>query len=279
MIRKHKKGKDSKFALAVHAAVRHGTLKAVDTAKLLKLHKKQDKFALNYLKKYTTKLTYLKIWGKIKQGKARVKIRRKGYSFLISGRDLLPVLISKDLPSNKLNKEIEKRFFEEKYNNFSNRAWKVIPEYIGPHIAADRRIKSLLTLALFSDVKINIIDKSRLSKKLVSHAKTLGSLNVRSLNRKVKSYELNIKIKTPKLGKFKNIAESASKVVHLREGDISFIKKYIKEARKKKVKIPNKLEKKFRKDSLIELSKASARMELRSEVINKDVERIKQLSL
>jgi len=280
MAKRRKRGKDSKFALAVHKAVQNSTLKTIDVLKIFKLHKKQDKFALNYLKNYVPKRTHLRVSMKVKQGKASVKIERKGYSFLISGRDLLPEVCSEYISVEEINKNIIREFFREKYKDFSERVWDVFPEYIGPNIAVDKRIKSLLALSLFSPgTKINFIDNSNTSKRLVNHAKIISETNSVTSKKRMKSADLNVKVKSARLGKFKAVADFASKVVHLREGDIGFLEGYVKEAKYIEVSIPDKLSKKFRKKVFFELAKASARMELRNKILNEDIERVKQLSL
>ena len=88
----------------VRKAVKIGSEKTVDALKLLKPHAKKDKFALNYLRNYMTRKEYMRVWARVKQDKAGVKIKRMGYSFLISGRDLLPRVYS----GKKLDKDTNK---------------------------------------------------------------------------------------------------------------------------------------------------------------------------
>lgn len=274
-----KKSGYDKFAEDLQKALKQSKEKTVDALKLLKFHKKRDKFSLTYLKNYMSKKDYRDISAKIKQGKAKVKIERKGYSFLISGRDLLPVVKSKHLPTEEVNKLIEHRFFAEKYADFSQRAWKVLPEYIGSRIPANKDVKTVLALGLFSDVKMNIRDESNVSKRLVAHAKLIGKIKAKASKKDDESYEVNFLAKPAKLGKFEAITNRASKVAHLRRGDIDFIKKYVEEGKKIEITISRNFRKKFRRETLRELAKASARIELRKEVAKKDIERIKALGL
>ena len=275
-----KRGKDSKVALAIHGMVHRGALKAIDAAKLFKLHKKQDKFALNYLRRYVSRRTHLKVSGKVKQGKAKVKIKRMGYSFLISGRDLLPVVSSDTLNIRWINQIARERFFREKYLDFSSRSWDVIPEYIGPRIIADKRIKRLLALSLFApELKINIIDESDTSKRLISYADMISDNKARTAKKSLKSYDLNVKVGGAKLGKFKGVTETSVKAVHIREGDMDFIERYIGDATGFEVQVPDDLTESLHRPELLALAKASARMEMRTSLNEGDIERIKQLNL
>jgi DNA replicative helicase MCM subunit Mcm2 (Cdc46/Mcm family) len=89
---------------------------------------------------------------------------------------------------------------------------------------------------------------------------------------------LNVVEKNVRLGKFRAIANSAGKEVKIGEGDKLFLKRYVRDARKIKVKISDKLLGKLSPD-LIPLVKASAQMELRRKVSSIDVERILSLKL
>ena len=122
--------------------------KFLDVVKLLKFHKKRDKFSLNFLKNYLSADDYHKVSRRIKQGKSSVEIKRMGYSFLISGRDLLPRVYSSGKLDKKFNKLVEKKFYAEKYEQFSSSAWLVLPEFIGPSVLVEKRIKSLLALVI-----------------------------------------------------------------------------------------------------------------------------------
>lgn len=253
--------------------------KAIGTFKLLRRHKKHDKFALNYLRNYIESETYREVSKKVKQGKAKVSIERRGYSFLISGRDLLPVVKSKYLPQETLNRFIERRFLEEKNKDFSRRAWTFIPEFIGPMLSADKRAKLLLALSLFAPkVRINFVDYSDTSKRLINHASLIGKTHAKASKKPDKKYDINLFVNPPKLGDFLEMTELDTKIVHLKRGDMEFIKQYIAAAAENDVEFPSKL-KKGLKEEFLPLAEASAKMELRSTVTQKDVDRIKRLNL
>ena len=253
--------------------------KFLDVVRLMKFHKKRDKFSLNFLKNYLSVEYYRKVSRRVKQGKSSVEIKRMGYSFLISGRDLLPRIYSSGKLDKKFNKLVEKEFYAEKYKQFSGNSWLVLPEFIGPNVLVEKRIKSLLALVLFApDFKLNIIDDSGDVKPLVNFVKSLGSVRAKTSKKTIKRSDLNIIEKNVRLGKFRDIANRAGKKVRIGEGDKLFLKRYIRDARKIKVEISDKLLKEVSSD-LIPLVKASAQMELRKEVSLVDVERIRELKL
>lgn len=253
--------------------------KFLDVVRLLKFHKKRDKFSLNFLKNYLSAEDYRKVSRRVKQGKSSVEIKRMGYSFLISGRDLLPRVYSSGKLDKKFNKLVEKKFYSEKYDQFSGNAWLVLPEFIGPNVLVEKRIKSLLALSLFApDFKLNIVDDSGEVKPLVNFVNELGSVKAKTSKKTIKSSDLNIIEKNVRLGKFRDIANRAGKKVKIGEGDKLFLKRYIRDARKIKVKISDKLLDEISSD-LIPLVKASAQMELRKKVCVVDIERISGLKL
>lgn len=253
--------------------------KFLDVVRLLKFHKKRDKFSLNFLKNYLSAEDYRKVSRRVKQGKSSVEIKRMGYSFLISGRDLLPRVYSSGKLDKKFNKLVEKKFYSEKYDQFSGNAWLVLPEFIGPNVLVEKRIKSLLALSLFApDFKLNIVDDSGEVKPLVNFVNELGSVKAKTSKKTIKSSDLNIIEKNVRLGKFRDIANRAGKKVKIGEGDKLFLKRYIRDARKIKVGISDELLKGVSSD-LIPLVKASAQMELRKKVCVVDIERISGLKL
>ena len=253
--------------------------KFLHAVRLMKFHKKRDKFALNFLKNYLSVEDYRKVSRRIKQGKSSVEIKRMGYSFLISGRDLLPRVYSFGKLDKKFNKLVEKSFYSEKYEQFSSNAWLVLPEFIGPNVLVEKRIKLLLALSLFApEFKLNIVDDSGYVKPLVNFVKELGSIKSKTSKRTIKSCDLNVVEKNIRLGKFREIANRTGKEVKIGEGDKLFLKKYIHDSRKIKVKISDELLERLSSD-LIPLIKASARMELRNKVSSVDFERIAGLKL
>ena len=162
--------------------------KFLDVVRLMKFHKKHDKFSLNFLKNYLSVEYYRNVSWRVKQGKSSVEIKRMGYSFLISGRDLLPRVYSSGKLDKKFNKLVEKSFYSEKYDQFSKNSWLVLPEFIGPNVLVEKRIKSLLALSLFaSDFKLNIVDDSGEVKPLVNFVNELGSVKAKTSKKTIKS--------------------------------------------------------------------------------------------
>ena len=264
----------------VRKAVKIGSEKTVDALKLLKPHAKKDKFALNYLRNYMTRKEYMRVWARVKQDKAGVKIKRMGYSFLISGRDLLPRVYSSKKLDKDTNKIVESNFFDEKYSSFSDKAWLVLPELLGPNIIIEKRIKSLLALLIFSDdFKVNIIDDSGDVRRLIKQIGSVVDLDARAGKRSIKKCDLNVLENSARLGKFRVIADSASSKVSIRDGDASFLKRYVRDARKIKVTVSKKLIKGLKKPDLLPLMVGSARMDLRDTVSEIDVERVIGLNL
>jgi|TARA_Y100000310_G_scaffold260646_1_gene269710 hypothetical protein len=253
--------------------------KFLDVVRLMKFHKKRDKFSLNFLKNYLSLEDFRKVSRRVKQGKSSVEIKRMGYSFLISGRDLLPRVYSSGKLDKEFNKLVEKKFYSEKYDQFSGNAWLVFPEFIGPNVLIEKRIKSLLALSLFTpEFKLNIVDDSGYVKPLVKFVNEIHSVKAKTSKKTIKSSDLNVVEKNVRLGKFRELANRAGKKVKIGEGDMLFLKRYVRDARKIKVKIPSDILENLAPD-LIPLVKASAQMELRKEVGSVDVERIAGLKL
>ncbi len=253
--------------------------KFLDVVRLMKFHKKRDRFALNFLRNYLTVGDYRKVSRRVKQGKSSVEIKRMGYSFLISGRDLLPRVYSSGKLDKEFNKLVEKKFYSEKYKQFSGNAWLVLPELIGPNVLVEKRIKSLLALSLFApEFKLNIVDDSGYVKPLVRFVKEIGEVKAKTSKRTIKSSDLNVVEKNVRLGKFREIASQASGKVRISEGDKIFLERYVRDARKIKVKTSDELLGGVSSD-LIPLIEASARMDLRKEIGSIDVERITGLKV
>jgi len=241
-----------------------------DRAMLLRLLSDQEDLALYYLKKYTDKKSLRKVRGAIKQKKAKIHLRKIGFSFLISGRDLLPIVTSKLKWVNGINKEVRKSFFAEKAQDFSTKAWLFLPEFIGPEVPAQRKLRQLLALLLFSDLRnIVIKDKSNYTKNLLKSARKLGKISVKLSARK-KNAVFNAK--PADLGNFKEIADQKSKVICIKEADVKFLRGYIAKAGGIKVNVPKNFNLNYIQSELV---KASVRMELRNEADEEDVDRIR----
>ena len=256
---------------------------AVNSLSLLKRLSKRQRFKLSKIKPYLHKNEIAKLIALIKQGKANIELKRFGWSFLISGKDLLPVLYyipvekrkfifdeseerSDELFIIEANKKIQKAFYKNAFEDFSERAWGALPQYIAPTLVSPVYIKQAIALQFFcsKDFKI-LLRGGRIRNKLISSAAEIDSSlvvadldelsnrEVRQLfsakkilagskNNKVRSYKnfnIVIPVKKISLKKFTDLVESlVIQEVKINKNDIFFLKRYIKHAQKIKVGIP-----------------------------------------
>ncbi|MGC8940985.1 MAG: hypothetical protein ACP5JY_03050 [Candidatus Nanoarchaeia archaeon] len=135
---------------------------------------KKERFRLSIIEQYIDEKEKNKLIHLIKQQKAEIKLVKKGWSFLISGKDLLPRLsfvkpekrkLNPDLEvENKirfwlenLDKKIKKKFYEKAFREFAGKAWIALPQYIAPNIIGPIHIKQALTLQLFSKEPLHFL--------------------------------------------------------------------------------------------------------------------------
>ena len=151
------------------------------TAKLLRdsallarpLHKK-EKFQLSKLGYYLNEKDVSRLTNLVRQGKAQVRLVRFGWSFLISGKDLLPRILFVKPEKRKFNpdmdveakdqiwveeqdKKIRRAFFESSFKEFSERAWASVPQFIAPNLVGLTAIKQATALQLFSLEPVHIL--------------------------------------------------------------------------------------------------------------------------
>ncbi len=89
--------------------------KTKDYSLLLRPLEKNEKFSLTRLEPYLNQEEYTTVASWLKQNKADVSIVRYGWSFLISGKDHLPKIISKEKYTDALNEKIQKVFFQWRF--------------------------------------------------------------------------------------------------------------------------------------------------------------------
>ncbi len=111
---------------------------------------KKKKILLLRLNPYLNKKELNKLKKAIKQKKAQIKVIRKGFSFLVCSRDIMPKIVSEEKELKEINKKIEKKFWNDAIKDFSKRAWQAIPEYIAPNTLGMKHIKQAIALLLAS---------------------------------------------------------------------------------------------------------------------------------
>ena len=110
----------------------------------------------------------------VKQGKAVVKLKKLDWSFLISGKDILPriyfiqpekrkfnpdhdVEVKHRLWIEELDKKIRSKFFEMRFREFSGRAYESVPQFIAANIIGLNEAKQSASLQLFSKEPVHIL--------------------------------------------------------------------------------------------------------------------------
>lgn len=135
---------------------------------------KKENFALSKTEQYLKPEEQNKLALLVRQGKAHVKLKRYGWSFLISGKDLRPAVIyvkpekrkfnpDKDIEIKtqlwleELDKRIRNRFFESNFREFAEKAWIAIPQFIAPNIIGLKHVKEAATLQLLCKEPTHIL--------------------------------------------------------------------------------------------------------------------------
>ncbi len=291
--------------------------KTRETFLLLRPLSKREEWALDSIKDYISEENARKITAAVKQNKAKLKFVQKGFSFLVANKDLIPQLDSKEF--EELNKEIEREFYSTNFKNFTERAWQVLPQYIGPNTLGQLDIKQAISLQLFSPEPIKILIIGKINAEILTCARKLAPSSFQIitnfsadskadfdkfiLTKMDKRSKLTLKFdllfftRVAKLEEFEDIAEKIilGSKAKVRDADIEFLKEYINKARETEVEIPTHLSDKLKKfvvglkkkekklrynvtpafvSCVVNLCKASARMELRSEIESKDLVRV-----
>ena len=78
-----------------------------DSALLARSLSKKEKFQLSKVEAFLNEKDINKLSTLIKQGKAQVRLKRLGWSFLISGKDLLPRILFVKPENRKLNPDMD----------------------------------------------------------------------------------------------------------------------------------------------------------------------------
>ncbi|MBI2040583.1 MAG: hypothetical protein HYT16_00595 [DPANN group archaeon] len=128
-----------------------------DYSLLLRPLAPRERFELSKVANYLTEGELGMITNWVKQGKARISLHRHGWSFLISGKDHFPKIISPEQFAPDINEKIRKGFFHDRFAEFSDRAFAAISQYIAPDIIGNFDAKQAIMLQLFSTEPYNIL--------------------------------------------------------------------------------------------------------------------------
>jgi len=135
---------------------------------------KKESFTFSKVRPYLREGEEFKLQTAIKQGKAKIKLNRYGWSFLISGNDLRPKIFfvkpekrklnpDRDVESKQqfwieeLDKRIRRQFFERNFREFAEKAWMAAPQFIAPNIIGLKHVKEAAALQLFCKEQTHIL--------------------------------------------------------------------------------------------------------------------------
>lgn len=128
-----------------------------DSTFLLRPLNKKEKWDLKRFETYIDSKELKKIKKSLKQGKVTIELSKLNFSFLISGMDILPVLVSEDTYFNQLNKKIEDSYYSKLFESFSNRAYDVLFHYFASELMDLADLKRAIILQLFSKFPLHIL--------------------------------------------------------------------------------------------------------------------------
>ncbi len=131
--------------------------KTKDSALLLRPLKSRERFEASRLHDFLNKNEYGLVVGWLKQGKATVGIKKYDWSFLVSGKNHFPKIISEQQYTHELNEKVRAAFLEERFAEFSERAWQAVPQYVAPNAIGLIEAKRAVALQLFSEEPLHLI--------------------------------------------------------------------------------------------------------------------------
>jgi len=268
-----------------------------DKLKLLRRLSKKEQFDLELLSKFLGKNKLKLAEVLMKRGKAVVTKKKLDLSFLISGSTLMPCLVSETENMSDLNSAIERKYKEELFDDFSERAFDVVPQFMAPNRIGFVEEKQATALSLFSDLKLLFVGDGI---QLLNSARKIDADLAEDIifskqdKSNMENYNFVFFPKAPESYSFEDIVDKVlvdnQKPVSWE--DIDFIKSYLDCVRANKVKLPKHLFEHVRKfvrrkraskpsvkvgeefvRGVVELAKASARIEMRKFVTHKDLER------
>lgn len=128
-----------------------------DTVLLLRPLKKNEKWNIIRLKEYLNNKEFTKVRRALKQNKVKLNLNKKEFSFLISGNNILPELVSEQQYFQELNDKISETFYQNLFKTFSERAYDVLFHYLSPELIGLAEIKRAAILQLFSNFPLHIL--------------------------------------------------------------------------------------------------------------------------
>jgi len=141
----------------------------------------KEKIKFKQIEPYLLKKDQQELLRLIKQKRARISMKRYGWSFLISGKDLLPTIISKEKKARDLNQKIKDKFYETRFEEFTERVWNALPHFIAPSLIGQLHIKQTIALQMVSTVPINILirgDDEISKEKIMKSARRVAPLSI-----------------------------------------------------------------------------------------------------
>jgi len=236
----------------------------------------------------------------IKQDRCKLLFKKTPYSFLITQNSLQPYLESDLDILKKIDTRIAERFEDDLQKRFAERAWYTTQEYVGSNILGLRTVKKLLTLALFSDpIRIQLLTVRKKEQELIIDvfSRLNQQLSITFSEKANKDYDITLAGKSSEKNRFTEMAEKivSGQTYQPNIDDLEFLAKYIKKAREIEPTMPPNLtektkslilslkskEKTLKYDvteqtitAVMNMIKASARLELRAEIRAKDLERV-----
>ncbi len=198
---------------------------------MFKLFSRKDKFCLSLIKKFLTKKEYRQVSWLFRRAKLSIELKSFGRSFLITDSDIMPKIVSTDKEILKLNRIVRKNFQKYVINEFTKRAMKVLPEYIGPTIPAPKNVKLKIAEALLTGKSLLIVDETGYAHRLKSSAEKLGEINI-SISKELKNgFDLVVMTQKEDLGKYRELAHKNSIHVQIKDADIKFLRSFLRNYR------------------------------------------------
>jgi DNA replicative helicase MCM subunit Mcm2 (Cdc46/Mcm family) len=145
-----------------------------DSVLLARPFNRKEQVKLSRVKEYLKPEEEKRLQTLLKQGKAEIRLQRLDWSFLISGKDIIPKLrfiepgkrkfnpdlnveIKQRLWIEELDKRIRSKFFELRFREFAERAYASVGQFIAPNIIGLQEAKQAAALQLFSKEPVHIL--------------------------------------------------------------------------------------------------------------------------
>jgi replicative DNA helicase Mcm len=128
-----------------------------DFIKTLKPLRDEDRVKLNSIQEFVNKKRFSLIKKLLKQKKISINIIKLNNSFC--KRIDIPEIkaLAKNVDTSDVNKDIKNEIYKKLFDDFSEKAFSLIPKSIAPHIFGMENVKKAATLQLFSVQPIHIL--------------------------------------------------------------------------------------------------------------------------